>query len=138
MKFTREAKANWNGNVKDGSGNLTTDSKVLENTPYSFSTRFEDAKGTNPEELIAAAHAGCFTMQLSALLTEADYKPTNLDTVAKLDFEDKNVKKIHLNVTGSAEGIDEDTFVELAQKAKKVCPISKLLNTEIELTTNFG
>ena len=133
MKFTRKAKAVWNGGGKDGQGKLTTASNVLNDTPYSFHTRFEDGKGTNPEELIGAAHAGCFAMQLSFLLVEEGYTATSLDVDATVHFEDGSVNKVLLDLTGEVEGIDESTFQSVAKKAKEVCPISKLLSTTIEL-----
>ncbi len=134
MKFTRKASAVWNGSGKDGNGNLTTGSKVLENTQYSFHTRFEDGeKGTNPEELIGAAHAGCFAMQLSFLLNEDNFTATTLDVDATVTFEDGAVTKITLNLEGDVPEIDAEQFQQKAHKAKDVCPISKLLDTEIEL-----
>lgn len=137
MKFSRKASANWQGSGKDGKGSVTTQSTVLDNTPYSFKTRFEDGKGTNPEELIGAAHAGCFTMQLSFLLSEAGHVPDDLKTSAKVNFEDGAISSIELTLEGKVPSIDADTFAELAQKAKEICPISKLLNTEITLTTTL-
>lgn len=134
MKFTRKASAQWKGSGKDGKGNLTTGSKVLENTNYSFHTRFEDGeKGTNPEELIGAAHAGCFAMQLSFLLNEAGFTATTLDVNATVTFEDGNITQIDLNLKGDVPNIDDNKFNEIAQKAKEVCPISKLLNAKIQL-----
>jgi len=134
MKFTRKASAQWNGSGKDGKGNLTTTSKVLEKTNYSFHTRFEDGeKGTNPEELIGAAHSGCFAMQLSFLLNEAGYTANTLDVDATVTFEDGSITKINLNLKSDVPNINDDEFKEIAHKAKEVCPISKLLNTEILL-----
>ena len=137
MKFTRKASANWRGTGKDGSGAITTESTVLNNTQFSYKTRFEDGLGTNPEELIAAAHAGCFTMQLSFLISEAGFTPENLDTIAKVQFEDGNVNLITLELSGAIPGISQEEFEQLAQKAKEICPISKLLNTEIQLVTTL-
>lgn len=137
MKFTRKASAQWIGSGKDGKGNLTTGSKVLEKTNYSFHTRFEDGeKGTNPEELIGAAHSGCFAMQLSFLLNEAGFTANTLDVDATVTFEDGSITKINLNLKGDVPNIDNDQFKEIAHKAKEVCPISKLLNIEILL--NIG
>ncbi len=134
MKFTRKANAEWKGSGKEGKGSLTTGSKVLDKTQYSFHTRFEDGeKGTNPEELIGAAHAGCFAMQLSFLLNEAKFTATTLDVDATVTFEDGAITKINLNLEGEVPEIDADQFNDIAQKAKEVCPVSKLLNTEIEL-----
>lgn len=134
MQFTRKASANWQGTGKDGKGTITTQSTVLDQTPYSYKTRFEEGVGTNPEELIGAAHAGCFTMQLSFLLSEKGYEPTNLDTEAKVTFKDGSVTAVHLDLKGEVAGISEPEFKEIAQKAKEICPISKLLNTTIELS----
>lgn len=134
MKFTRKASAEWKGSGKDGKGNLTTGSKVLEKTSYSFHTRFEDGeKGTNPEELVGAAHAGCFAMQLSFLLNEEGFTATTLQVDASVDFQDGAITKIGLNLEGVVPNIESTQFNEIAQKAKEVCPISKLLSTEIEL-----
>ena len=138
MKFNRKATANWKGSGKEGKGTLTTHSTTLNKTQYSFKTRFEEGKGTNPEELIGAAHAGCFTMQLSFLLGEAGFTPDNLDTEAKVTFEDGNITQIDLVLTGKVEGIKADKFKEIAQKAKEICPISKLLKTKITLTTTLA
>ena len=134
MKFIRKANAEWNGSGKEGKGNLTTGSKVLEKTQYSFHTRFEDGeKGTNPEELIGAAHAGCFAMQLSFLLNEAEFTATSLNVGSSVVFDDGTITKITLNLEGNVPNIDAEQFQQIAHKAKEVCPISKLLNTEIEL-----
>ncbi|MDD4210731.1 MAG: OsmC family protein [Bacteroidales bacterium] len=137
MKFTRKATAHWIGSGKEGKGTLTTQSTVLQDTQYSFKTRFEDGVGTNPEELIAAAHTGCFTMQLSFLLGEQGFIPTYLDTEAKLTFQDGNITNIMLTLTGKIDKIDQSTFEVIATKAKEICPISKLLNTNIELTAQL-
>jgi osmotically inducible protein OsmC len=134
MKFIRKASAAWKGSGKEGNGNLTTGSNVLDKTPYSFHTRFEDGeKGSNPEELIGAAHAGCFAMQLSFLLNEADFTATSIEVAANVTFEDGVITKIGLNLEGDVPNIDAEQFQQIAQNAKEVCPISKLLNTEIEL-----
>ncbi|UZR96877.1 OsmC family protein [Chondrinema litorale] len=134
MKFTRKANANWKGTGMEGKGTISTQSTTLNNTQLSFKTRFEEGVGTNPEELVAAAHSGCFTMQLSFLLSEKGYTPGNLDTEAKLSFEDGTITKIQLELVGHVDGIEEEEFKQIAQKAKEICPISKLLNTEITLT----
>jgi osmotically inducible protein OsmC len=133
MKFSRKASANWKGSGKEGKGTMSTESTILNDTQYSFKSRFEDGKGTNPEELVGAAHAGCFTMQLSFLLGEAGFTPTNLDTSAKVDFEDGSVTQITLSLIGQVPDIDKKQFQEIAQKAKEICPISKLLKTNIAL-----
>lgn len=134
MKFTRKASAVWKGSGKDGKGSLTTGSNVLENTQYSFHTRFEDGnKGTNPEELIGAAHASCFAMQLSFLLNEDNFTATTLDVDATVLFENGAITKVSLNLEGDVPEIDAEQFQQIAHKAKDICPISKLLDTEIEL-----
>lgn len=137
MKFSRNANANWKGTGKEGKGVLSTDSSVLKDSQYSFSTRFEDGVGTNPEELVGAALSGCFTMQLSFLLDEKGFKEKDLTTDAKVTFEDGSVSNIHLDLNGSVKGIDQKTFEEVANNAKAICPISKLLNTNITLTANL-
>lgn len=138
MKFNRKASAHWEGIGKDGSGTISTESTVLDKTQYSFKTRFADGKGTtNPEELVGAAHAGCFTMQLSFLLNEAGFEAESLDTDAKVTFEDGSITLITLDLTGKVPGIDSSKFQEIATKAKEICPISKLLDTKIELTINL-
>ena len=134
MKFTRKASAEWKGTGKDGKGTLSTHSGVLKETPYSFRTRFEDAPGTNPEELIGVAHAGCFTMQISFLISEAGFTPTSLQTNATVTFEDGSITMVHLNLVADVPGLDEMQFHELALKAKQICPVSKLLNAQIELS----
>ncbi len=133
MKFTRKAGAQWKGSGKEGSGTLYSNSGVLKDTPYSFHTRFEDKPGTNPEELVGAAHAGCFAMQLSFLLGEAGFTPNSLDVAARVTFEDGSVTRINLDLTGDVPGIDAAKFKEIASKAKEICPISKLLKAEIVL-----
>lgn len=138
MKFTRKASAHWKGTGKDGSGTVSTQSTVLDQTAYSYKTRFEDGVGTNPEELIGAAHAGCFVMQLSFLLSEKGYESTDLHTDAKVTFEDGSITSIQLDLKGTVAGISESEFSEIADKAKTICPISKLLDTTIELTTTLA
>ncbi|MNQ41264.1 Peroxiredoxin OsmC [compost metagenome] len=133
MKFTRRANANWKGTGMEGKGTISTQSTTLDNAQLSFKTRFEQGVGTNPEELIAAAHSGCFTMQLSFLLSEAGFVPEDLDTTAKVTFEDGTITLIQLELTGKVPGISAEEFQQTAQKAKEICPISKLLNTEITL-----
>ena len=134
MKFTRRANANWKGTGMEGRGTISTQSTTLDNAQLSFKTRFEQGVGTNPEELIAAAHSGCFTMQLSFLLSEAGFVPEDLDTTAKVTFEDGTITLIQLELTGKVPGISAEEFQQTAQKAKEICPISKLLNTEITLS----
>ncbi|MEB8329086.1 OsmC family protein [Flavobacteriaceae bacterium KMM 6897] len=138
MKFNRKASAQWLGSGKDGKGNLTTASGVLDKTQYSFKSRFEDGKGTNPEELVGAAHAGCFAMQLSFLLGEAGFTPDTLDVEATVSFEDGSVTTITLDLKGTVPGITADKFKEVAQNAKEVCPISKLLKANIVLNVSLN
>ncbi|WP_338375511.1 OsmC family protein [uncultured Flavobacterium sp.] len=127
----RNATAVWNGELKTGSGKISTQSTVLDNTQYSFKTRFEDGVGTNPEELIAAAHAGCFTMQLTAYIGEESNEIESIQTKCDVNFEDGAVIGSHLTVEAKIKDISEDKFQELVTKAEKNCPISKLLNTKI-------
>ncbi len=133
MKFTRNAAANWKGTGKEGKGLLTTESGTLDNTDYNFHTRFEKPTGTNPEELLGAAHAGCYTMQLSFFLNEAGYTADNLDTKADVTFEDGTITKVALTVTGKVPNCDADEFKKIATKAKNECPVSKLFKCEITL-----
>ncbi|HEV7966821.1 MAG TPA: OsmC family protein [Candidatus Acidoferrales bacterium] len=138
----RKASAVWNGSLKEGKGTISTDSKVLSNAQYSFSTRFENGIGTNPEELIAAAHAGCFTMALSGQLTSAGIVPESLETTAAVTLEKLEagftVTKIHLDVTGKIPGADAAAFEKAAQNAKAGCPISRLLKAEITMTAKLA
>lgn len=129
----RHATAVWNGSGKEGKGNLTTQSTVLNKTQYSFGSRFEEGIGTNPEELIAAAHAGCFTMKLSFNLSGAGFVPTELETKCQITFEDGSITKSHLILKATVDGISEDQFAELVKDAEENCPISKLLNTAISV-----
>ncbi len=127
----RSASAVWHGGLKDGKGTLSTQSGTLKETQYSYSTRFENGVGTNPEELIAAAHAGCFTMALSAQLTDAKMVPDTLETSAVVTLEKTDdgptVTKIHLTTRAKVPGAEKERFDELAKKAKEGCPISRLL-----------
>ncbi len=133
----RKAKAIWRGTGRDGSGNLSTDSGVLAKTAYSYKTRFENDKGTNPEELIAAAHAGCFTMALAFGLQSAGYTPTELSTEAAITLISEGqgfrISRSALSLRASVPKIDEATFTRLASDAEKNCPVSKVLNAEITL-----
>ncbi|MUV03869.1 OsmC family peroxiredoxin [Flavobacterium rakeshii] len=137
MKFTRKATANWKGTGMEGTGKISTQSTVLNDTQLSFKTRFADGVGTNPEELLAAAHSGCFTMQLSFLLNEAGFTADNLDTEAKVTFEDGTITTIVLDLTGSVPGITAQQFSEIADKAKQICPISKAINAAISLNVTL-
>jgi osmotically inducible protein OsmC len=127
----RNATAVWKGSIKEGKGALTTQSATLNNTQYSFGSRFEDGVGTNPEELIAAAHSGCFTMQLSAFIGEAGFEADSIQTKCDIDFQNGAIVSSHLTVESKIPGITNDTFQKLVTKAEKNCPISKLLNTKI-------
>jgi osmotically inducible protein OsmC len=127
----RNATAVWKGTVKEGTGSLTTQSTTLNNTQYSFNSRFENGVGTNPEELVAAAHAGCFSMQLSAFIGEAGFEAASIHTKCDIDFQNGSIVSSHLTVEATIPGISNDVFQELVTKAEKNCPISKLLNTEI-------
>src|SRR5437868_9684801 len=125
--MVRKASAVWNGSLKEGKGAISTDSGVLSKTAYSFSTRFEDGRGTNPEELIAAAHAGCFTMALSAQLGNAGLTPESVETTAALTMEKLDagftITKIHLDVTARVPGADQAAFDKAAENAKAGCPV---------------
>lgn len=127
----RHATAVWNGSGKEGKGQLSTQSTVLNQTQYSFNTRFADGVGTNPEELVAAAHAGCFTMKLSFVLNEAGFTADSLETKCEITFENGSITKSHFTVKGSVPGISKEKFEESVKNAEQNCPISKLLNTEI-------
>jgi lipoyl-dependent peroxiredoxin len=133
----RTASAVWNGSLKDGKGSISTQSKILDSAPYSFVTRFENAKGTNPEELIAAAHAGCFTMALSAQLGTIHATAESLATTATVTLENLSgawtISKIHLDVTAKVPGLSETAFDAAAASAKANCPVSRLLKAEITL-----
>ncbi len=133
----RKAKAVWRGTGRDGSGNLSTDSGVLAETPYSFRTRFESEKGTNPEELIAAAHAGCFTMALAFGLQSGGYTPTELTTEAAVTLEPEGkgfrISRSALTLRARVPNLDEASFNRIAGDAEKNCPVSRVLNAAITL-----
>jgi lipoyl-dependent peroxiredoxin len=133
----RTASAAWSGDLKQGKGTVSTQSGVLKDTAYSFSTRFENGIGTNPEELIAAAHAGCFTMATAAALGRAGFTPQSLATDASLTLEQVSgnwtITTIDLNLTGRVPGIDAKKFAEIAADAKASCPVSRVLNAKISL-----
>ena len=137
MSIKRKASAQWNGGLKDGKGAISTDSGVLRDTQYSFGTRFENGAGTNPEELIAAAHAGCFSMALSGQLTTAGHPPQSIRTTATVSMEKTDagftVTGVHLDVTANVPGIDQAGFETAANNAKTGCPISRLLNATITM-----
>ena len=134
----RNATAVWNGSGKEGTGNLTTQSTVLNKTQYSFKSRFEQGVGTNPEELVAAAHAGCFTMKLSFVLGEAGFTADEIETKCDITFENGAVTKSHLTVKAKVPGITKEKFEESAKDAKENCPISKLLNTDISFEATLA
>jgi len=137
----RSASAHWQGGLKDGKGTVSTESGVLAGTQYSFSTRFENGKGTNPEELIAAAHAGCFSMALSGQLGNAGMTAQSIDTTATVTFEKLEagftVTEVHLKLVAKIPGADKAAFETAASNAKTGCPISRLLNTKITLETEL-
>jgi lipoyl-dependent peroxiredoxin len=137
----RTASAVWNGSLKEGKGSITTQSGVLSDAPYSFVTRFENAKGTNPEELIAAAHAGCFTMALSAQLSTMNFTPQSLRTSAKVTLEKLDagwtISKIHLDVSARVPGISASAFESAAASAKANCPVSRLFKAEITMDAHL-
>jgi osmotically inducible protein OsmC len=137
----RTAKAQWTGTLKEGQGKISTQSTVLNDTQFSFKTRFADGVGTNPEELIAAAHAGCFTMAVGAALTQAGFTPGELETEAILDLDmiGLSITGIHLELKASAiEGVSNDKFQEVAAGAKSGCIVSKALNVPITMTATYG
>ncbi len=136
MKLHRNATAKWQGTGKDGSGSITTQSKALDGTALSYKTRFKDEPGTNPEELIGAAHAGCYTMKLSFLLSGAGYTPTDLETKATVHLED-GITLIELDLTGNVPNITKEEFDKYAQESKETCPISMLLDTKITLNVTL-
>ena len=137
MKIKRKGSAVWQGGIKDGKGAITTESGALSSYPYGFASRFEGQRGTNPEELIGAAHAGCFTMALSLILTEAGYTAEHMETSAAVVLEKVEdgfaITSVHLKLSAAIPDIDQVTFDELTSKAKAGCPVSKLLKTEITL-----
>src|SRR4051812_42549937 len=134
----RSATAVWHGPGKEGKGNLTTQSKSLHKALYFWGSRFDDEAGTNPEELIAAAHAGCFTMQLSFLIEKAGFTPDTLETISTVTLEDGNIISSHLNVKGNVPGMNEQAFNECAEQSKNNCPVSKLLKAKITLESKLS
>ncbi len=134
----RSASAHWEGNLKEGKGTLSTQSGILENSIYSFKTRFEEGvKGTNPEELLAAAHAGCFTMAVSAMLHQKGFTATKLDTQATVTMDKKSITAIHLNISGAVEGINPEDFATITKNAEQNCFVSKVLNIPITSEVHF-
>jgi lipoyl-dependent peroxiredoxin len=137
MKITRKADVVWNGGIKDGKGAITTGSGALKAYPYGFTSRFEGTPGTNPEELLGAAHAGCFTMALSLMLTEAQLRPDELATTAEVTLEKVTdgfeITGILLTLRGKVPGATRERFQELAEKAKANCPLSKAIRAPVTL-----
>ena len=137
----RKASAVWQGGLKDGKGRISTDSGVLDNSQYSFSTRFEEGKGTNPEELIAAAHAGCFAMALSGQLGNAGLTADSINTTAAVTLDKTDagftITTVHLDVTAKVPGASQDAFQTAANNAKAGCPISRLLKAEITMSAKL-
>ena len=133
----RTATAVWNGSGKEGSGNLSTQSNVLKQTAYSYKSRFEEGTGTNPEELIAAAHAGCFSMKLSFVLGAAGFTPESIETTSVISLEEGVIKSSQLTVKASVPGISEDQFLQCAEDAKANCPVSKALNMQITMNATL-
>ncbi len=137
MKIVRSASAQWSGGLKDGKGAISTESGAISAHPYGFASRFEGKKGTNPEELLGAAHAGCFTMALSLILSNAGYTADKMDTTAKVTLEQIEggyaITAVHLTLKASVPGVGKEEFAELAATAKTNCPVSKVLKAGITL-----
>lgn len=133
----RQATAVWNGTIKEGKGNLTSQSGALKQTPYTFVSRFENGTDTNPEELMAAAHAGCFTMKLSADLTAAGYNPEELTTTSTITLDNGVITKSDLVLTAKIAGITEEEFQKIAKSAEETCPVSNAYKLEITLQANL-
>lgn len=138
MAIKRNATAFWNGSGKEGKGTVSTQSTVLNQSQYSYNTRFEDGVGTNPEELIAAAHAGCFSMKLSFVLGAAGFTPDAIETKCEITLDNGAVTNSHLILNAKVAGISKEKFEECANEAKANCPISKLLNTNITLSATLA
>ena len=138
----KSGSAKWEGSLKEGNGHVSTESGVLSDQPYGFNTRFEDGPGTNPEELIGAAHAGCFSMALSNIMGEDGVTPDQIATKASVTLEQKDdgfaITKVHLDVTAAVPGMSEQDFQAAAEKAKSGCPVSKLLNAEITMDARLA
>jgi osmotically inducible protein OsmC len=141
MKIKRRGSAVWHGGIKDGKGAISTESGALSSYPYGFASRFEGQRGSNPEELIGAAHASCFTMALSKILGDANLTIEELSTAAEVTLEQVDggwgITAIHLNLTGKVPGTDQATFASLADKAKANCPVSKLFKADITMTATL-
>ena len=141
MKIKRRGSATWQGGIKDGKGTLSTESGALNGYPYGFASRFEGQRGSNPEELLAAAHAGCFTMALSLILGEAKFTAEKMETTAVVTLEQVEggyaITAIHLTLQAKVPGADQATFESLAAKAKAGCPVSKVLNAKITMSARL-
>ena len=141
MKINRNASAAWSGGLRDGKGSITTESGALSAYPYGFASRFEGVKGTNPEELLGAAHAGCFTMALSLILDEAKFTAEHMETSAKVTLEQVEggfaITAVHLTLKARIPGIGQATFEELTGKAKAGCPVSKVLKANVTLDASL-
>jgi len=133
MNSKKQATAVWNGTIKEGKGNLSSQSGILQQTPYTFASRFESGTGTNPEELMAAAHAGCFTMKLSADLTAAGYNPEELTTTSTITLDKGVITKSELVLTAKIDGITDEEFQKIAKNAEQTCPVSNAYKLEITL-----
>ena len=142
MAIARKGSAHWQGDLKNGKGTVSTGSGALKEQPYGFNTRFEDKPGTNPEELIGAAHAGCFSMALALNIAEAGFTAESINTVAEVKLEKLNdgfaITAVHLKVNASVPRMNKGTFEELAEKTKKGCPVSKVLKADISLSMEFN
>jgi peroxiredoxin, OsmC subfamily len=140
--IVRKGSASWRGDLKNGKGTVSTGSGALADQPYGFNTRFEDKQGTNPEELIGAAHAGCFSMALALNITEEGFVAEHIDTVAEVKLEKSadgfSITEVQLKVSAAVPGMDKETFERLAAKTKEGCPVSKVLNAKINLATEFN
>lgn len=134
----RNATAVWNGSGKEGNGNLSTQSTVLNKTQYSYKSRFEEGVGTNPEELMAAAHAGCFTMKLSFVLGAAGFTPESIETTCDITLDNGTITTSHLKVTATVPGISAEQFKECAEDAKANCPVSKAYNVETSVEATLA
>ncbi|MFD2515099.1 OsmC family protein [Pontibacter locisalis] len=134
----RKATAVWQGTIKEGKGHLSTQTGTLKETQYSFNSRFADGIGTNPEELIAAAHSGCFTMKLSGNLTEAGFNPERLETQCTITLENGTITNSHLEVSATVPGIEKGKFEELVKEAEQNCPVSKLLKADISVSSKLN
>lgn len=133
----RSAVAVWNGTINDGHGHLNTQSGILEQAQYSFNSRFGEGMGTNPEELIAAAHAGCFSMKLSMDLTDAGYEPISLTVTCVVEIENGVITTSHLTLIAVVPGLEQEKFAEFAKGAKENCPVSRALSIKISLDANL-